>query len=216
MQCLLRLGLQQLLWHNAEYVTKLLQQRPEGWLVCARRDKHFWWCHLYVAHLLAEVSELRSCLRPAATQAPLEHLQDKGSEHKVRAAMPAPRSDVWGKKASHPVTSVPTAVHSATHTQHRGHKRCQQPPACGICGPQSCHMSSAGTPPHPASGLQPSSVQPVLLKTHGAPERQLSQAIWPSKMCLGCHKQLLSITHQCGMHGQHFDYPPAQGVHQGA
>ena len=53
---------------------------------------------MYVAHLLAEVSELRSCLRPTATQAPLEHLQDNGSEHKVRAAMPVPTADVWAGK----------------------------------------------------------------------------------------------------------------------
>ena len=36
------------------------------------------------------------------------------------------------------------------------------------------------------------------------------------KVCWGCHKRLLSMTHQCGMHGQHSDCPPAQGVQQAA
>ena len=75
--------------------------RTQGWPVLACRDKSFWWGHVLrcaTAHLLAEIPELRSRLGPTATQAPLEHLQDKGSEHMGGAARPPPRSDVWGRQ----------------------------------------------------------------------------------------------------------------------
>lgn len=92
--------------------------------MCAQKDESSWWCPLLrrvTAHLLTKVSELRPRLGPAATQAPLEHLQGKGSEHMVRAARPPPRSflDVWGRQARPRKSSSQHTVHSNSHPAQR-------------------------------------------------------------------------------------------------